>query len=59
MDTKNKLKQREKMEEIIAIIEKNPNTLKKLDIRRLEIIDRYYIDKIEKYKNKLAKIRNL
>lgn len=45
-----------KMQEIIDIIEKNPSTLEKLDIAKLEIIDNYYKEKIDEYKKKLANI---
>lgn len=43
-----------KIEEIIRIIEKKPEILKKLDIPKLEIIDKYYKDEIKKYKRKLS-----
>lgn len=44
-----------KMEEIIQIIEKNPEALEKLDIPKLEIIDNYYKERIIEYKRKLGK----
>ena len=44
------LNRKRKMEEIIQIIERKPETLKKLDIPKLEIIDRYYKEKIIEYK---------
>lgn len=43
------------MNEIIAIIEKNPYMLEKLDISRLEIINEYYKRKIREYKKKIKK----
>ena len=43
------------MEEIIKIIEKEPELLKKLDIPKLEMIDNYYKEKIAEYKKKLKK----
>ena len=43
-----------KIEEIIRLIEKKPEILKKLDIPKLEIIDKYYKDEIKKYKRKLS-----
>jgi len=45
-----------KIEEIIQIIEKNPDTLDKLDIPKLEIIDNYYKNKVLEYKNKIARL---
>ena len=45
-----------KMNEIIDVIEKNPDVLEKLSINRLKIIDNYYIEQIEKCKRKLANI---
>lgn len=47
---------KEKLFEIIQIIEKNPETLKKMDIHKLEVIDRYYKNEIEEYKKKIAKV---
>ena len=47
--------QKRKMEEIIKIIEKEPELLKKLDIPKLEMIDNYYKEKIAEYKKKLSK----
>lgn len=44
------------IEEIIQIIEKNPDTLEKLDITKLEIIDMYYKRKIAECKRKLKRI---
>lgn len=41
------------IEEIIQIIEKNPNVLENLDIEKLEIIDMYYKRKIVACKRKL------
>ena len=43
-----------KIEEIIQIIEKEPEMLKKLDIPKLEVIDKYYKDKIIEYRKKLS-----
>ena len=43
-----------KIEEIIQIIEKEPKILEKLDIPKLEIIDKYYKDKIIEYRKKLS-----
>ncbi len=43
-----------KIEEIIQIIEKDPETLKRLDIPKLEVIDQYYKDKITECKKKLS-----
>ena len=43
-----------KIEELICIIEKKPEMLKKLDIPQLEIIDKYYKDKIKEYRKKLS-----
>ena len=43
-----------KLEEIIQIIEKDSNLLEKLDVPKLEIIDKYYKDKIIRYKKKLG-----
>ena len=44
---------RNKIEEIIRIIEKEPEILNKLDIPKLEVIDQYYKDKIIEYRKKL------
>lgn len=43
------------IEEIIQIVEKNPDTLEKLDITKLEIIDMYYKRKIAECKRKLKR----
>lgn len=43
-----------KLEEIIQIIEKEPQTLEKLELEKLQIIDQYYIDKIAEYNEKLT-----
>lgn len=43
------------IEEIIQIIEKNPNVLENLDISKLEFIDLYYKRKIIECKKKLKK----
>ena len=48
-------KRQNKIKEIIQIIEKNPETLEKLDISKLEIIDNYYKQKIMECRRKLAK----
>ena len=42
------------IEEIIRIIEKEPEILKKLDIPKLEVIDQYYKEKIIEYKKRLS-----
>lgn len=47
---------RKKIEEIIQIIEKEPKTIKKLDISQLEVIDNYYKEKIAECKMKIAKL---
>ena len=44
------------IEEIIQIIEKNPDTLESLNIAKLEIIDMYYKRKIAECKRKLKRI---
>ena len=41
------------MQEIIDIIENNPEALEKLSIKKLELIDQYYIDKINQYRQML------
>lgn len=43
-----------KIEEIIRIIEKEPELLKKIDIPKLKVIDKYYKDEIIKYRKKLS-----
>lgn len=45
---------RNNIEDIIQIIEKNPELLDELDIDKLRIIDNYYKEKIEEIKKKLA-----
>lgn len=57
MDTDVVVNKKQKMQEIIDIIEKDPSVLKKLDIKKLQIIDNYYIEQIEIYKKKLAKAK--
>ena len=47
---------RKRIEEIIQIIEKEPKTIKKLDIPQLEVIDNYYKEKIAECKMKIAKL---
>lgn len=47
---------KKKLAEIIQIIEKNPETLEKLDVIKLEIIDRYYKHEIKKYRTKIANV---
>lgn len=42
------------IERIIQIIEKEPKTLKKLSVEKLEIIDNYYIEQIAEYKRKVS-----
>ena len=54
--SKNKTK-RETLEEIIKIIEKKPELLENLDVKKLEIIDKYYKIKVNEYKNKLKKYK--
>lgn len=49
-----KMNQKQKLEEIIKIIEKNPDILEKLDIPKLKIINKYYKDKILEYEKKLS-----
>lgn len=49
-----KANERMKMEEIINIIEEKPELLENLSISKLEIIDRYYKEKIVEYKKKIA-----
>lgn len=49
--------QRRKLQEIIQIIENNPDSLEKLDISKLEIIDNYYAEKIAENKLKIAKLK--
>ena len=48
-----KIDQKNKMEEIINIIEMNPNVLEKLNIEKLKIIDNYYQEKINEYNIKI------
>ena len=48
-----KIKKKATLEEIIHMVEKNPNLLHKLDIPKLEIIDKYYKEKIAKIRKKL------
>ena len=47
-------KRKKVTEEIIKIIEKRPDLLENLDIKKLEVIDQYYKDKIIEYKKKIA-----
>ena len=49
----NKSGERKTMQEIIDIIEKNPGALEKLSIKKLELIDQYYVDKINQYRQML------
>ena len=44
------------IEEIIKIIEKEPKSLKNLNIQQLEVIDNYYSKQILKYKAKISKL---
>ena len=46
------------IEEIVKIIENNPNILENLDISKLEIIDSYYQQKIDECKKKIEKRNN-
>ncbi len=46
------MKEKAILEEIIHIIEQSPEILKKLDVHKLEVIDKYYKDKIAKIKRK-------
>lgn len=43
------------MEEIIKLVEENPDMLEKLDVEKLEIIDKYYKQKIIERKKILNK----
>lgn len=43
-----KIKKEQKLDEIIEIIEKNPELLEKISTDKLEIIDNYYTEKISK-----------
>lgn len=49
----NEANKKRTLEEIIQIIEKEPEILKKLDIPKLKVIDKYYKDKIIEYRKKL------
>lgn len=50
------INQKKTVQEIIPIIEKNPEIMKHLSVHKLEIIDNYYQEQIEEYKNKIAKV---
>jgi len=50
------INEKKTLQEIIAIIEKNPEIMKNLDIHKLEMIDNYYKEQIEECKKKIARI---
>lgn len=50
------IKQNKTLQDIIKIIERNPEAMKKLDTPKLEIIDNYYQEQIKKYKEKIERI---
>lgn len=52
----NESKRKRKLLEIIQIIENNPETLEKLDIPKLEVIDNYYKEKIIECKKKIESL---
>lgn len=47
---------KERLFDIIKIIEKQPEMLEDLDISKLEVIDNYYKNEISEYKKKIAKV---
>ena len=52
----NEGKRKRKLHEIIQIIESNPETLEKLDIPKLEVIDKYYKEKIIECRRKIENL---
>ena len=50
-------KKHEALQDIIKMIENNPNTLYKLDIQKLNIINNYYDEKILKLEKHLARLK--
>lgn len=55
-NTINESKKKRNLFEIIQIIEKNPETLEKLDVSKLEVIDNYYKEKIIECKKKIENV---
>ena len=53
------INRKNKIEEIIKIVEENPEILDTLNISRLELIDSYYSEKIVEYKRKVESYNNV
>lgn len=51
------MKKNSKILEIIDIIEKEPKTLKKLSMDKLEVIDNYYVDRIFEIDKKINTLK--
>ena len=49
---------KDKLEDIISIVEKEPQTLDKLSIEKLKVIDEYYDKKIEEVDKKITKLKS-
>ena len=52
------IRKKEKIQEIIDIIEKEPKTLDNLTIDKLKIIDNYYDEKIQEADEKIKKLKS-
>lgn len=56
--TVKEINKKNKIEEIIQIVEKNPEILDTLNVLRLETIDNYYKEKIAEYRRKISNYSN-